>query len=38
MAPCPYVSKLKDMRKYFETSSIIKCDQDKGDKNFVGFN
>ena len=31
------VSKLKNMRRYFKASSVIKCDKDKGNKNVIGF-
>ena len=30
-------SKSKIMRRYFETSSIIKCDKDKGNENVIWF-
>ena len=31
------ISKSKNMRRYFEASSVIKCDKDKGNKNVIGF-
>ena len=31
------ISKSKNMRRYFEASSIIKCDKDKGNENVIGF-
>ena len=31
------VSKSKNMRRYFEANSIIKCDKDKRNKHVIGF-
>ena len=31
------VSMPKNMRRYFEASSIIKCNKDIGNKNVIGF-
>ena len=30
-------SKSKNMRRYFEASSVIKCDKDKGNENVISF-
>ena len=31
-------SKSKNMRRFFEASSIMKCDKDKGNENVIWFN